>query len=273
MSAVSPQERAAAIHAALPTRADRDAFIISQGGTPFVPPAPVLTPKVSQPVFVPVSVPKAVEVKLMPEPTKPVVAPVVPFVPPVLSPKAADVKPVVPPLSVTPPEIKIDVGKVAPDVKISTGIGDVPKITLPTVGGVTEKKKAMGWLADFAADIAPKIIKATTIGGSKADRDVLKNNVDAAVFQPVYKKFGKDFETGAKIAGAIATVTAAGVGLPLKFASGSGPLSSSMMPGASGPTASAGGAATSPSWVVPVAIGVGLLLFGKTLLKWIGGKF
>lgn len=71
-------------------------------------------------------------------------------------------------------------------------------------------------LAKIATKVAPKLISATTIGGSKPSQTLLKSAVNNAVFKPVYEKFGSDFERGAKIAGGIAAGAAtAGIAGPL----------------------------------------------------------
>lgn len=120
------------------------------------------------------------------------------------------------PVPVPVPKIEVPAPKIVPAPKPLTV--PVPKTQEMSFLGIDLKK--------VAATIAPKIIKATTVGGTSQEKELLKKAIDTPVFKPVFEKFGRDFETGTKIAGGIAA-TAATVGIAgplLGGAAGAGSL-------------------------------------------------
>lgn len=68
----------------------------------------------------------------------------------------------------------------------------------------------MSFLTKFVKKAAPKIVAATTIGGSSAERNILKSAVSSPVFEPVFDKFAKQVETIGKIGVGVAGAAVAG---------------------------------------------------------------
>lgn len=128
----------------------------------------------------------------------------------------------------------------------------------------------MGWLADVAASVGKKIVPKILIGGDSDDKAAVKTVIDSGAADPVFKKFGKDFETGAKIAGGIATTAVPFLSKLTSTRSG-GMLSYAAGPSenSSGPLASSGGEGGNnfPAWVWPVVVIGMAMLFGKKLLQ------
>ena len=96
----------------------------------------------------------------------------------------------------------------------NTGIGGYTKEVAAAVAADEKKNADMSFLgidlAGVVKKIAPKIVEATITGGTADEKALLKTALQSPVFDPVFEKFGKDFETGAKIASVVAT---AGLGL------------------------------------------------------------